>query len=53
MKKLALLILGLAVLVMGIMALIPGIDMGAEPVWHSWVKVAIGAVAVAISLMKD
>ena len=53
MKKLALLILGLVVLVIGILAIIPGIAIIAQPAWLSWVEVVIGAVAVAISLMKD
>jgi uncharacterized membrane protein HdeD (DUF308 family) len=53
MKKWSLFILGILVLVMGVLALIPGIDMGSEPVWHPWVKMVLGILAILISLRRE
>ena len=40
--------LGAVVAVMGLLALL-GVDLGGtEPVWHSWVKVVVGAAAVYV-----
>lgn len=44
-------ILGLLVFLMGILALIPSMEMGTEPVWHSWVKIVIGLAAVLVAAM--
>jgi hypothetical protein len=52
MVRISLIILGILVAVMGILAVIPGISMGSEPLWHSIVKIIVGAVAVIIGVVK-
>lgn len=47
-SKVVLMVLGAVILVMGLLTLL-GVDLGAtEPVWHTWVKVVVGAAAVYI-----
>lgn len=47
-SKNVLMVLGAVVAVMGLLAAF-GVDLGGtEPVWHSWVKVVVGAAAVYV-----
>jgi len=53
MKKTALIVISLGVLAMGVLALIPSITLGSEPVWHSVVKIVVGAAGLYIGFKKD
>ena len=50
MSRIVLGIVGALIVIMGILALIPSITMAAEPAWHSWIKIIIGAIAVIIAV---
>ncbi|MDD3481017.1 MAG: hypothetical protein PHW75_02215 [Patescibacteria group bacterium] len=47
-SKNVLMALGAVVAVMGLLAVFNLLDLGTEPVWHSWVKVVVGAAAVYV-----
>lgn len=48
-SKNVLMVLGAVVAVMGLLAAF-GVDLGGtEPVWHSWVKVVVGAAVVYVA----
>ena len=53
MKKVTLIILGIAIALMGVLALIPAIPLGTEPLWHSIAKIIVGIIAVIIGFAKD
>jgi hypothetical protein len=53
--KTALLVIGILLAVMALIDLIGLLTLGTEPVWHSIVKIVIGAVAIYLgaTTMKD
>ena len=54
--KTALLVIGILLAVMGLVDVVGLLNLGTEPVWHSIVKIVIGAVAIylgATNLKKE
>jgi len=47
-KKTALIVLGAVVAVMGLIEITGILNLGTEPVWHAWLKVLVGAAAIAV-----
>ncbi|MFC1929878.1 hypothetical protein ACFLW6_03340 [Chloroflexota bacterium] len=48
--KITLILISLALILMGVLGAIPGINLGTEPIWHTIVKIVIGAVGLIVGL---
>jgi hypothetical protein len=46
--KITLIIVGVLVLVMGVMGAIPALAIGSEPLWHAFVKIAVGVISILV-----
>jgi hypothetical protein len=46
--KAGLIIVGVLVLIMGVMGAIPALAIGTEPLWHAFVKIAVGVIAILL-----
>ena len=51
--KSALIIVGVLVLVMGVMGAVPALALGTEPLWHAFVKIGIGVIAIMAAELAE
>ena len=53
MKKITLIVLGAVIALMGIAEITGLLNLGTEPVWHAWIKIVIGLIAVIVPFVME